>query len=722
MGRSKKKSPIVPTTIPTTATSLPRIPPTSASLIISPLTQLPLKLICSLATFAISLAIYMITKAKTVTLVDSGELILTSANLGVAHPPGTPLYSMIGYLFSKIPIGSIASRLSLMSAVCAALTASMITLISLEIPLILNRSPKVKQASTNLVPPWPAVIAICVGLTLAYSKTLWYYAAVAEVYSLNILLLAVVVYLMIGWHLLREPQPKASEWFIAGAAGFYGLALGVHHVTIVLALPAIALFVLYTAGTKYMFSRALRLAPVAFIAMTATYLYLPLATRHAPILNWGNPDNWTRFYNHISAKQYQVFLTIDSSKIGSEVQYFLSLCWQQFTPLGIVLALIGLVVVWKYNRPFSALLSVIILCNTGYSILYTIDEDKDAYYLTTDFALSIAIVIACYYIFQQVVKQQRSKLLIIAIIILLPVLNFVSHYRENNKRNYLIAQDYVENTLRNIPPQGLLLTVDWQFYSPYLYLHHMEGLRPDAIVIDLNMLRRSWYIETYLQKQYPVLMTACQRETEAFLVDLKRFEADQPYDAQEINKHFIGLINAFIDYNLAQGHTSHAMLPMEPGIATKYSWIPQGLTVKFSTNKDFQPEPIVPLEFRGLMDGSVYHDEVVEKKILPSYAKMLANRGKYLSLGQQYNEALENVLLAIKLDNRFDRSYEFLGDIYAAQGKKSLAFQAFQQALMLNPANTNAQQKLQALSSPNEPANNPATQPNLPLPTPIAPK
>src|SRR5262252_3863315 len=84
-------------------------------------------LICGLIVFIASLSVYSFTLAPTVTLVDSGELIVAAKSLGVAHPPGFPLYVLLAHLATLIPIGSIAFRVNLASAVFAALGAAMIT-------------------------------------------------------------------------------------------------------------------------------------------------------------------------------------------------------------------------------------------------------------------------------------------------------------------------------------------------------------------------------------------------------------------------------------------------------------------------------------------------------------------------------------------------------------------------------------------------------------------
>ena len=65
--------------------------------------------------------VYVKTLAPTVSFFDSGELISAAYTLGVAHPPGYPLYVLLGWLFSKLPIGNIAYRINRMSAFFASI-------------------------------------------------------------------------------------------------------------------------------------------------------------------------------------------------------------------------------------------------------------------------------------------------------------------------------------------------------------------------------------------------------------------------------------------------------------------------------------------------------------------------------------------------------------------------------------------------------------------------
>src|SRR5712691_76170 len=89
--------------------------------------------VCAGIVFLVTLGVYIATLAPTVTLVDSGELIVAARFLGVAHPPGFPLYVMLAHLASLVPWGSVALRVNLASALFAALASATLSLVVAEL-------------------------------------------------------------------------------------------------------------------------------------------------------------------------------------------------------------------------------------------------------------------------------------------------------------------------------------------------------------------------------------------------------------------------------------------------------------------------------------------------------------------------------------------------------------------------------------------------------------
>src|SRR6266478_4133697 len=94
------------------------------------------ELFCSSAVFLVALLLYCCTLAPTVTLTDSGELIVVAHGLGVAHPPGVPLWDMLAHLASLVPLGNVAVRINFSSALFAALASAMLTLVVAESMII----------------------------------------------------------------------------------------------------------------------------------------------------------------------------------------------------------------------------------------------------------------------------------------------------------------------------------------------------------------------------------------------------------------------------------------------------------------------------------------------------------------------------------------------------------------------------------------------------------
>jgi len=107
----------------------PRTTAGTASPVAAPLEPRHLRLrlaLVLLASLAVPFLLYLLTLAPTVTFEDSGELIAAAYNLGIPHEPGYPLWTMIAHLFTLLPLGTVAYRVNLLSAVLAALTAALV--------------------------------------------------------------------------------------------------------------------------------------------------------------------------------------------------------------------------------------------------------------------------------------------------------------------------------------------------------------------------------------------------------------------------------------------------------------------------------------------------------------------------------------------------------------------------------------------------------------------
>ncbi|MBU1598794.1 DUF2723 domain-containing protein, partial [bacterium] len=137
----------------------------------------------------VSFGVYLYTLTPTVGFHDSGELITVAYTLGIAHPPGYPLYTLFGKVFiTLIPIGNIAYRMNMESALFASLACLMTYFITLKL-------------TAKIIP------SIVTALILAFSATFWEQAVIAEKYTLNAFFFTLLIFILLKWQeSIRNPR------------------------------------------------------------------------------------------------------------------------------------------------------------------------------------------------------------------------------------------------------------------------------------------------------------------------------------------------------------------------------------------------------------------------------------------------------------------------------------------------------------------------------------
>jgi len=176
--------------------------------------------------------------ADTVPYWDSGEFIATSYILGVPHPPGSPLYLIIGRVFSMIPFNpDIAFRVNLISPIVSALAIMYLYLSTVK--LISNYRGKIQSRMDSIIVFGGSLVG---ALTFAFTDSHWFNAVEAEVYGFSTFFTAIVVWLILHW--AERADEKGNERYILIIAYMLGLATGVHLLNL-LALPFIALIIYF---------------------------------------------------------------------------------------------------------------------------------------------------------------------------------------------------------------------------------------------------------------------------------------------------------------------------------------------------------------------------------------------------------------------------------------------------------------------------------------------
>ena len=212
----------------------------------------------------ISFIVYMMTMAPTTSFWDCGEFIATSVIMGVPHPPGTPLYLLVGNFFSQLPTYSdIGARVNVISPLLSALAVMLTYLIIVQ--LIEEFRGSVNSRIDALITYGSGFIG---ALTFAVTDSHWFNAVEAEVYSASTFFTAIVIWLILRWS-QNEGKPGNVRYILI-IAYIFGLAIGIHLLNL-LALPCIALIIYYR---KYRFSILSFLVVIVLTLVTFTVIYL----------------------------------------------------------------------------------------------------------------------------------------------------------------------------------------------------------------------------------------------------------------------------------------------------------------------------------------------------------------------------------------------------------------------------------------------------------------
>jgi len=223
--------------------------------------------------FLISFGAYVWTAYPTVTAQDSGELIIGPATLSIVHPPGYPLYSLLGHVWTvMLPMGSVGFRVNLFSAVMTAVAVW-------GVHVLLRRFTS-------------SGIALAAALGFAGVSQIWDQADAAEVYALNLAATAWGLYLLFRWTTFWRSR---DAWLMIG---LWGVSLANHHLMMLWA-PMVFMVVIIGGWRSVSWPGFLLLG----LGVTL-YLYLPLRSLAQPPMDWGNPENWTNIWNHILRRQY----------------------------------------------------------------------------------------------------------------------------------------------------------------------------------------------------------------------------------------------------------------------------------------------------------------------------------------------------------------------------------------------------------------------------------
>lgn len=584
--------------------------------------------------------VYATTMNRTVSFIDAGELATAAVTLSIAHPTGYPLFVLLGRIASAVPLGfPVILKLNVFALILV--SAAMGIFFEASVLLIVLSAGH--RRSKKLAADSPAILlGAAVGtLVLGLSTTVWAQSTSIEVYALHLLLLMAVLYSFVNGVQKTEENEEGtiSRWFL-----LFMFLLGMsfaNHMTTILLAPAFLYFYWARAGANKRSILVLVKSAPFFLLGISIYLFLPLRSSMHPVLDWGHPAGWERFLWHVSGKQYRSWIFSGFESAERQLAYFFGNIPNEFNWLAIALLVPGLWALMTRKRPWLAFVFLLFAGCLAYSVNYDI-HDIDSYFLLAYVAMGIIMVFGSYLLIGRSWAWGSRRRFIVAGILLIPALQFMNNRTAVDESDNTLVRDYTKNILQGVDSNAVILTYQWDYFvSASYYYQRILGWRPDVVVIDKELLRRSWYF-LQLQRNYPWLLERSRGPVETFLAELGKFEHDLPYDGAVIEAAFNGMINDILR-KAFESRPVYLGAEIEPQFAPGFLRIPEGLLLRLSDPAHPVNERNVPVEFR-----SVRTESKMSKGLILQYLQMFTlhaywakNKGNWAESNRWLDRAMD---------------------------------------------------------------------------------
>lgn len=402
---------------------------------------------------------------------DSGEFQWAMASLNVAHATGYPLFTLLGYGWQLLPLSNnLAWQLNLLAPFFGALT---VTTLFVFIRAITTRNDA----------------ALIGALFFALAPVMWFNASILEVYSLHAFLLTLILYLLFRWSQdTTQNAPLYLAFFVLGLAF-------AHHRLIVLALPAVLIWLLLI-DHKFLFNLP-RLALCLLLVLPGILLYAYVPLR---LLPEGFSFEFA-IYDIILGGEYATSLLREFNPLPVLIE----IPFRNFH-FGLLFALLGMVTMFRRGQDATArklfnlnlALVFVYLTDVVFALVYSVPDIQ--VFLTSSFIVTaIWIGAGAAFILEwigaRVTHARRAQVLFAAVMLVIPLLGLL-HY--NEIQTAVAAEAAPEARARAIAamdlPQGALLELDWETATALRFLQATERLRPDldARLIALNQRQEFW--------------------------------------------------------------------------------------------------------------------------------------------------------------------------------------------------------------------------------------
>jgi len=478
---------------------------------------------------ALVLAIYIATLAPTTAFWDTSEYIAAAYVLGIPHPPGNPLFTLMAHVFALVPLSaSYAVRINLFAAVTSALAAGLWFLVA-------------ERWLRPVVPVrWARHAAAAAGILAgAMSWTVWNQSTVNEkVYTVSLMSIALVMWFCIHWG--DEPEgPGRDRWLVLIA---YTLALtSTNHQMGVLAAPAVAVYVLWT-DWRVILKPWLwaAVAGAVLVGISINYLYLPIRAGQYPPINEGEPVGFfsQALKDVLGREQYQKPpLGQRQADLVSQLQNY----WQYFnwqfardwpavrgivTGVFAALGLGGLATYWKHARREGAMAAVLFITLVPVLIYYLNFKhgfsmhpgqpdlprevrERDYFFVASFAAWGLLVAGGLAGLMRWAAemlgaRRGRPNWVAASPVLALGLIPLVGNHTTASRAHETAARDFAVDLLQSVAPYGILITAGDNDTFPLWYAQEVEGVRPDVTVANISLMNTRWHLRQLRRRETPV--------------------------------------------------------------------------------------------------------------------------------------------------------------------------------------------------------------------------
>ncbi len=616
------------------------------------------------------LAIYVTTTCRTVPAGDSGELITVCHVQGVAHPPGYPLFTLLGWMADVLlPFGETGFRVNLVSAFFGAVSSGLMVLVLLSLGM--TRSTAVFSA-----------------LMFSFSPVVWAYSCVAEVFSLNVamnLLLLLLMMKLLGTVTEEESFARKVSVRSLAVGVVTGLGMSNHHTTSLTAAAFLLVFLGHLVFGKWKFRDLLRVSVFGLAGLVIgllPYISLPLFAAGDPPLNWDDPVTPGRFWQLITRGDYGSFQLVSTELERGDVSgldhivVFVKGIVLHSGIIGAFLAIGALILLGRRTRFWADLCLVFAAFSaSGFLFLSFVNAPLEPlflgvverFYILPEAFFFILVGVGFEFFFDRLPPVLRGRSVRWLVVALLCGGSLAFHYRDVDQSHNTVVRDYGENLLSSLPEGALFFSRSDLATNALCYQLYVLGKRPDVVMLDQEKLTYPWYASA-MRERFP-----------GFEIPGERYDGSSVKNLDLIEANRARFPIFFFDFK-EQSYT-RAYADELHGLARRI--VPKG--------QESPPEELYRRNaslLEGFQTGSFseeWSEKTFEREAMEKYADLLFNVGWTAAEAKLDRKAIELYEESVRLNPKDWRVFRNLGIVLSRQTRPDDAVVAFERSLDLNP-------------------------------------